>query len=319
MALLPPFYLDSVVALGVGDDAADRRWIGTGFIYGSLIANAQPPDKKRYNLWLVTNKHVLASLPAVYMKLNSAADPNSKDYRVPLVARNGKHLWVGHPNGDTDVAAIWLNAGFLAQEQMRFSPILYDVHTCTKERMKTGIINEGDRVFVLGFPMGLVAAERQYVICRSGIIARIRDYLEDRASDYLVDAPVFPGNSGGPVVLCPSALSIQGTKPPERADLIGLVKSYVPYRDVAVSAQTQRPRITFEENSGLTAVEPMDAILETVALAEKRLKGRHAQAKFQARKRTQTQVVEQPVGAGGDTAAPEVTPTRRAAALRNRR
>jgi trypsin-like peptidase len=313
MALLPPFYLDSVVALGVGDDQANRRWIGTGFLYGNLIVSGQPAAEKRYNVWLITNKHVLAALSDVYMKLNSAADTKSKDYRVPLVARNGKQLWVGHPNGDTDVAAVWLNAGFLAQEQLRFSPILSDVHTCTKDRMKTGILNEGDRVFVLGFPMGLVAAERQYVICRSGIIARIRDYLEDRTKDYLVDAPVFPGNSGGPVVVCPAVLSIQGTKRPERADLIGMVKSYVPYRDVAISSQTQRPRITFEENSGLTAVEPMDAIVETVALAERRLKGRHAQAKFQAKKRAQTQVVEQAVGADGDTGSPEVTPTRTAA------
>lgn len=315
MALLPPFYLDSVVALGVGHDATKRRWIGTGFIFGNLVAGGGTPDKKKYNLWLVTNKHVLASLTEVYVKLNSAADPNSKDFRVPLVSRNGKRLWVGHPGDDTDVAAIWLNAGFLAQEQLRFSPILSDAHTCTKEKMKTGILNEGDRVFVLGFPMGLVAAERQYVICRSEIIARIRDYLDDRTTDFLVDAPVFPGNSGGPVVLCPSALSIQGTKAPERADLIGIVKSYVPYLDVAVSAQTQRPRITFEENSGLTAVEPMDAITQTVALAEKRLKGRHAQAKFQSKKRSQTQVIEQPVGADSDSTVSEVTPTRAASQL----
>ena len=81
-------------------------------------------------------------------------------------------------------------------------------------------------MFVLGFPMGLVAAARQYVICRTGAIARIRDYLEDKTKDFLVDATVFPGNSGGPVVFCPSALAITGTKPIQRADLIGVVKSY---------------------------------------------------------------------------------------------
>jgi hypothetical protein len=36
----------------------------------------------------------------------------------------------------------------------------------------------------------------------------------------------------------------------------------------------------------------MDAILETVVFAEKRLKGRYAQAKYQSRKRAQTQAVE---------------------------
>jgi hypothetical protein len=94
--------------------------------------------------------------------------------------------------------------------------------------MAYGQITEGDRVFVLGFPMGLVATERQYVICRSGIIARVRDLLEGTAPDFLVDATVFPGNSGGPVVICPSALAITGTKQIEKADLIGIVKATFP-------------------------------------------------------------------------------------------
>jgi hypothetical protein len=29
MSLLPPFYLDTVVAIGVGDDPSTRKWIGT--------------------------------------------------------------------------------------------------------------------------------------------------------------------------------------------------------------------------------------------------------------------------------------------------
>jgi hypothetical protein len=243
--------------------------------------------------------------------LNSATEPNSKDYRVPLAARNGKLLWVGHPKANTDVAAIVLNAGFLTQENRKFQVVQSDMHVCTKASMQSGILNEGDRVFVLGFPMGLVAPERQYVICRTGIVARIRDYLENSAADFLVDAPVFPGNSGGPVISCPSALFINGTKPTEKADLIGIVKSYVPYTDVAISSQTRRPRITFEENSGLSAVEPAEAILETVAEAEKRLKGRHAQAKFQAKKKAQTQVCEK--SHGPDSTQPqssETTPVR---------
>jgi len=226
--------------------------------------------------------------------ISGCAAFNASDAK--LIATNGKSLWIGHPNDKTDVAAIFLNADFLTQEGRKFAVFQSDQHVCLKETMKTGVLNEGDRVFVLGFPMGLVASERQYVICRSGIIARIRDYLEDKATDFLVDAPVFPGNSGGPVVSCPAALSIVGTKPPEKADLIGIAKSYVPYIDVAISSQTRRPRVTFEENSGLTAVEPVEAILETVVLAEKRLKGRRAQAKFQAKRKaqapSQTEVVE---------------------------
>ena len=68
---------------------------------------------------------------------------------------------------------------------------------------------------------------------------------------------------GGPVVLRPAAISIQDTKATGRAYLIGIIKSYVPYRDVAVSQRTGNPRVIFEENSGLAAV----CIEETIAFA----------------------------------------------------
>jgi len=137
--------------------------------------------------------------------------------------------------------------------------------------------------------MGLVSRERQYVICRSGVVARIRDFLDDQADDFLVDVTVFPGNSGGPVILCPSLTAITGTKNVTKADLIGIVKNYVPYIDVAISQQTKRARITFEENSGLASVESLDAISQTVALATKRVKGRAAYAKSKLKKKAQSE------------------------------
>lgn len=283
MALLPPFFLDTVVAVGVGDDPKTRGWIGTGFIYGGLLGTDRD-GQNRYRLWLITNKHVLANLPAVYVKFNSAVDPDSKDYKVPLIARNGKLQWVGHPAKDTDVAAIYLNAGFLREEQRRYSYFKSDKHVISRHQMKETQFTEGDRVFVLGFPMGLVDPARQYVICRGGVVARVRDFLEEKTSDFLVDATVFPGNSGGPVISCPAGTTINGTLRRGKADLIGVVKSYVPYSDLAVSSQTRKPRIMFEENSGLAAVESSDAIVHTVALAERRFKNRISQAKHKAKK-----------------------------------
>lgn len=293
MALLPPFFLDTIVAIGVGDDPAKRRWIATGFIYGNAIPPSKTIKDKRYRLWLITNKHVLAGLKTIYIKFNSATQPNSTDYQVRLVARNGRTRWIGHSDADTDVAAIFLNAPFLNSEDRHYSYIRSDQHVMGKKEMATQRITEGDRVFVLGFPMGLVAPERQYVICRSGIFGRLRAYLDNRTKDYLVDVPVFPGNSGGPVIICPSALAINGTNTIKKADLVGVVKSYVPYRDAAVSEQTGRTRIIFEENSGLTAVEGAQAVIETVKLAEKRLKGRQAQARFQAKKTAEQQNAEE--------------------------
>lgn len=305
MALLPPFFLDTVVAIGVGDDPGKRKWVGTGFILGKFLEVTPDKKEKRYQLWLITNKHVLVDFKAVYIKFNSAQDPQSKDYKVQLVAKNGRPRWVGHPLDAVDVTAIFLNLGFLKAEGRRFAYFQSDSHTMNKEKMRAAGITEGDRVFVLGFPMGLVAAERQYVICRGGYVARVRDFLENRTSEFLVDVTVFPGNSGGPVILCPSALAIQGTNTIKNADLIGIVKAYVPYTDMAISQQTQRPRILFEENSGLAAVESVDSIIETVELAARRLEGRAAQARSRAKKRQEEIPTEQSVVGDGVPAAPE--------------
>jgi hypothetical protein len=314
MALLPPFSLHTVAAIGIGDDPAQRQWIGTGFLFGNPVepSSDEKADEKTkfYLIWLITNKHVLTGLRTIYVKFNSAVDPHSKDYRVPLIARNGRTYWVGHPHASTDVAAIAMPAQLLRQEGRLFNFFMADKHTATQQVLQDNQVTEGDRVFVLGFPMGLVDPARQYVICRGGVVARIRDFLENKASDFLVDATVFPGNSGGPVILCPSAVAIEGTKAVQKADLIGVVKSYVPYTDLAISNQTRKPRIMFEENSGLASVEPVDAILQTVKLAEKRLRSRAAQAKHKAKKLAQTTVTPTPQPAQ-PSVEPETNPVRR--------
>jgi hypothetical protein len=49
-----------------------------------------------------------------------------------------------------------------------------------------------------------------------------------------------------------------------------MVVDYLSYTDVAVSQQTQRPRITFEENSGLASVLPTDYIAAAIAADQKK-------------------------------------------------
>lgn len=266
MALLPPFMLDAVVAIGSGDDVATRRWIGTGFLFGDALGG-DPPQWAPY---LITNKHVLGTQDKVWVKFNSASGLDSVDYPIELKDSSGKPFWTGHPKDDTDVAVISIHGGFLQKEGRQFSFFQSNAHIMTRREMSDGQVTEGDRVFVLGFPMGLVDQIRQYTICRHGILSRIRDCLDGRSSSFLVDASVFPGNSGGPVIICPSALAIEGTRSIPRAALVGIVKQYLFYEDVAVSRQTGIGRVSFQENSGLARVESIDCVLETIEEDKKR-------------------------------------------------
>ena len=84
---------------------------------------------------------------------------------------------------------------------------------------------------VMGFlfwdPLGLAGKERNYVIVRQGIIARVQHWLKGHARTFMIDASIFPGNSGGPVFLKPEIVSIEGTKSNNRCVLIGMVSSYL--------------------------------------------------------------------------------------------
>ncbi|GAH35420.1 unnamed protein product, partial [marine sediment metagenome] len=117
MALLPPFFLDAVVALGVGDDPAKRQWIGTGFLYG-LFEKRIDEKSKSYLVFLVTNKHVLAGQAKIWIKFNSLSSSSSEDFAVPLRAKNGRNLWIGHPDGNVDLGSIFINAKFLQSKNV---------------------------------------------------------------------------------------------------------------------------------------------------------------------------------------------------------
>lgn len=263
MALIPPFFLDCVVSIGVPNQNAGPSWVGTGFVVGHCIS--EEGEEKKYITFLVTNKHVLQNKDDIILRFGNSDHTGVLDYPVKLNEQSGS-IWVGNPSPDIDIATFFINAQVLEKDTAAFSFFNLDEHAMGIAEMKVSGVSEGDGVFVLGFPMGIVAAQTMHVIARAGFIARIRDVINSQASEYLIDASIFPGNSGGPVVVRPEISAITGTQSINRAALIGIVKSYVPYRDVAISQQTGNPRVIFEENSGLALVETVDSIRATVNL-----------------------------------------------------
>ena len=274
MALIPPFFMDCVVALGqdaIVNGVKKKHWIGTGFLYGDFVeANHANPKEKKYKIFLVTNKHVIQSHTAVFLRFNPQNGQSATDFKANLVDADKNQIWTGHPDENIDVAVFQINIAAIQKAGMIHAYFKSDSDAMLTLEMKKEQVCEGDFLYVLGFPMGLMPTDRQHVLVRSGIIARIRDLFEERNSSFTIDSFVFPGNSGGPVVYKPETVSIQGTSATRRAALIGIVKSYIPFRDVAVSQQTKKPRVIFEENSGLANVETVDKIVETIRAHEER-------------------------------------------------
>ena len=285
-AQLPPDFLNFVVALGSNVQKKELRegeqkppefaWQteGTGFFYGYLAIDDPDPNKRQYEPYLVTAKHVVQDHEKLRLSDNrgelsvrvnpqTSSSPSEK-FSLSTLALYEEATWFFHPNPKIDLAIFPINLLKLREQGLQSYFFSNDQFVANTAKLKELEVAAGDGVFILGFPMNLAGVQRNYVIVRQGVIARISEMLDRASPTFLVDAFVFPGNSGGPVVLKPEFLSIQGTKSQHTAYLIGIVRSYISYVDVAISGQTGRPRIVFEENSGLAEILPTDYIDETI-------------------------------------------------------
>jgi S1-C subfamily serine protease len=274
-AKIPQIFVDTVVALGRSeprDAGQPSEWFteASGFLYGYPADNETDPAKHRYWVYLVTNRHVLANHSQILVRMNAEkATDLVQEFTLSLKDDAGADLWVSHPTPSIDLSVMRINAEFLRKMGLQSTFFSGDKHVADRAKMKDIGLSIGDEVFVLGFPMGLSGtAQRNYVIARRGSIARLSDVFESAATTFLIDSLVFPGNSGGPVISVPNLTAIEGTKSQGAAYLVGVVRGYLPYRDVAVSQQTGEVRMITQENSGLAEVIPVDYIDETIRAAK---------------------------------------------------
>ncbi len=265
MSLLPRSYLDTTVAIEEpargGGDPIRYRTIGTGFFIGLDYGDRSASGAENYRLFLVSNRHVVAGRDDLLIRVNTK-EGAARRVRLTLKAGEGRS-WAVHPDESVDVAVVLINARVLLEAGMDLS-YFRPTDMAFVSTMKELDIGPGEELFVLGFPMGMSGVERNYVIARSGMIARLDDEILAASRTFLIDAAVFPGNSGGPVIVKPNSDSLSGHRPIDQAYLIGMVRSYLPYEEIAYSLQTDppTPRMVFTENSGLADIIPMDCVKE---------------------------------------------------------
>jgi hypothetical protein len=109
-------------------------------------------------------------------------------------------------------------------------------------------------IFFLSYQPGIEPKGKITPIVRNGIISLLND-----DGTFYIDASAFPGNTGSPVFLKPSPIRFSRAGLPDASSglggrFIGIIGEYINYKELAVSAQTGRPRIVFEENTGLSRV-----------------------------------------------------------------
>lgn len=224
-------------------------------------------------VYIITNKHVVRNKSLLLVRFNNIDGSGVKD--LPMLLENdGKKIYSEHPSPESDVVAIQILPNVILENKLKLSFFDKDDHTLSLAQMKESGVSEGSLIYSLGFPMNLVGNITKAPICRLGCISRIEDVFlnNDGTQKYLVDAQVFPGNSEGPIISRPETVSIEGTKSNNKACLIGILSSYIPYRNILISKQTGLDMMIQEENSGLTVVHPVDRIREVIEIEYARAK-----------------------------------------------
>lgn len=235
--------------------------IATGTLLGYEDADQTnaPDGQTTFSLYLVTNRHVIDGKSHLWIRFNQGA--GSQRFRVGMTRDDGSPIF--SVSDQFDVAVTAINGEALRHAGADFS-VLPDHAVLDLDGIQSLGVAGGDDVFVLGFPMGIAGRECKYAIVRSGVIGRVDGEIVENTGGFLIDCPVYPGNSGGRVVLRPEPFSLKGLETHRNVHVIGIVSGYLPYVDSAISQQTGETRITFQENSGLATVVPIDAIHELV-------------------------------------------------------
>lgn len=270
MALIPPDYLNSVVSIEKEQkndkDELQKISVATGFLIGKAVSKNKD-EKPLYRVFLITNRHVFCEPRAktfekeLFFRFNTL-DNKSHYFKVELLNADRAPLWSMHENDKVDLAVLPINPKAIEEAKIEYYFFTEQDLMYAKD-FKEKNISTGDGLFVLGFPMSISGKTKNFVIIRQGIIARVdEEVLED--GFYYIDASVYPGNSGGPVIHKPEVVSVGKTKSNSSAGLIGVISSGELYSDVAVSQQTGEPKIIFTEQTGLVRVVPIELIFEII-------------------------------------------------------
>ena len=254
MSLIPRDFSRSIVAIGLVSSGSDIEFIATGFIYSQLTGHDDDGHRLYANCY-VTNRHVVEGQNKLVVRLG---DPQSSTYN--LVAK-----WMMHPEPEVDVAVAPFPLDDIKGNSHRVISFKSDSQASFCGDLQEMEFREGDEVYTLGFPLGLAGRDRNYPIARQGMVARIQDWYDGQSEDFLIDASIFPGNSGGPVIAKPNMISYGKTWAYPK--LIGMVSGYLTHADVALRDQMGRPILSAEENSGLATVVPIDKVRETIMAA----------------------------------------------------
>lgn len=178
--------------------------VGTGFFVSRDLGN-------KSHTFLVTARHVVEMRKDLFIRL-----PRSPGSSEPIFLTLPRNLWVFHPGPNPkgtlpiDVAVMYVSTRTSAVA-FRYCPEDCPIDPKTNKPYENQVDSSPsvtERAIFFGFPLRDVAPASFEPFARTGVVAytapnpnlKINGKLLADKTVFYVDAPSFPGNSGGPVM-----------------------------------------------------------------------------------------------------------------------
>lgn len=249
-------YIEAVVSRGVST--------GTGF-----VVNYQTPGG--YIPILITNKHVLGDFSDVTFRMVASENgaPSQRATQITVSGIVPGQTWVGHPDSKVDIAVMPFGEVMTAMANCGAAPYFRAFgpeNFLTQDQAEE--LDGIEQVLFVGYPNGLFDTASWMPIVRRGQTATpiYNDYRGQPS--FLIDASVFPGSSGSPVVIYDRGMYVTrsgATTIGSRFYLAGIVAAVHTREVLGQIILTQgNPAAAFSDMIDLGIVYKAGAIQETV-------------------------------------------------------
>ncbi len=247
--------------------------IGTGLICAS-------PDTNKKIPFLLTAKHIFYDSAkcwfpsSVRFRFSWFSDKSVIEYlgiEIKLKNTNNEILWFPHPDNSVDLSIIPLIISKQAAGKESIIPVRIENFASTNE------VFEGANILLFGYPGAVGPRYWTKPIIRSGVIAYV-DMNKFGKVPILINAMVFPGNSGGPVFTVPTGMTKNGSfRIGGSSAFLGIVSSVhrqsielekTSYYIQSVKSDSLSTHYKTFDFMGLAVIEPSQRVKEILELTK---------------------------------------------------